>query len=532
MNKGQSHGDHIEAIMGVDDFMKNHIVRIIQESKPLGSVVTNVHFEGMVEGETRVYPLIYGEGVVKWVNLLAENSGETLEFITCFPVLESDTKVKAKIVNVDEWNNCIEATITCEIGENLEVSFFATDYAWNKDKYVVGQSVYIDLAALAYVAEEAERGFSFEGQKAVDFLSKIGKQPTYDADGKIEPIHFSTDKLVAFVLKNEDYPEDYEFQSPVSYVSNCEFRGVKMTSCTITIQREPDVYIPVYFKSELLASTTVDMPLRGVAWLQGKMSNNQIDDRKPLVFESESVNKDKSLGVVGYDFVTAINKRIESGELDEFDSFDNLNWMLDILNQIDIKTDYSLDAFEVGDRWGSMFRLYVRKSNADKVYNPTEDKRKRERYYDSMYISGIVDFDEAEKIPEIWSYLKIPFSPICIWNAFLLRCAPTLLPQKWHACYNSRDYIFVAEDIEKLIKRERKSLGEKDLCQLYNYLDNGELYPRVEISGDSATVYFSYWSDWAGLKRGEIKATKDGNTISFDEELTYPIIKYDCGIIF
>ena len=102
-----------------------------------------------------------------------------------------------KIDKVMEWDDQVEATICCSVGE-IKFAFFAVDYYCNKRKYVVGQSMTIDLAALAMRVQEASHSFSFEGQQAIDWLAKSGRTPDYDENGNVLPVTFNLEKLVAF----------------------------------------------------------------------------------------------------------------------------------------------------------------------------------------------------------------------------------------------------------------------------------------------------------------------------------------------
>ena len=511
MNKRQVHGDHIGAIMDTDEFIKSHINEIIQRARVFQRVRTNVVAEEQGEVETHVFALLYGEGEIKWISLLAQYS-DALHFVSCYPVLKPETKVKAKITGVEEWQNRIEATVTCELDDGMELSFFALDYAWNKQKYGVGLTMYVDLAALAYSAEEAEHGFSFEGQEAVDFLAKIGEKPTYDEEGNIKPVHFSTEQLVAFLNSHKEFPEDYEYQSPVYAVRRCDTLGVEMRSCVIAYRTDPRRYLPVYFRAAKPVAPETGMPLRGVLWLQGKISDNQTDEPQELTFEDEdshdALDEERtSLGEKGEEFLSEIDRKKENGR---FDRFDNLNWKLEILDEIRLDAAYNLDAFEVGDDYGARFRLYVRKAGSTKQYKPDLEKRKERQdrmymtekakreagpftdfivpYDDSMYVSGLLDNKEAEQIPEIWRYLKVPFTPMGIWQAWLLKDVYSVLPNKWHGMYNSRSYIFTNEALNGLLESKKGVLSEEDYGRLLYYRETGEVLPKVEVSGDKAVV--------------------------------------------
>ena len=109
-------------------------------------------------------------------------------------------------------------------------------------------------------------------------------------------------------------------------------------------------------------------------------------------------------------------------------------------------------------------------------------------YDDSMYVSGLLDNKEAEQIPEIWRYLKVPFTPMGIWQAWLLKDVYSVLPNKWHGMYNSRSYIFTNEALNGLLESKKGVLSEEDYGRLLYYRETGEVLPKVEVSGDKAVV--------------------------------------------
>lgn len=542
MKNDQGHGDHIGAIIDTKEFIQHHLRDIIQEGKVLHKVRTNVVSDSVNNEETQVFAITYGDGDIQWISLLAEGKSKKVnEFVTCYPVLKSTKSYEVIILRVEEWSNHIEATITCEIDQDIEISFFATDYLWNKQRYVAGNKLFIDLAALAYSAREAQRGFKFEGQKAVDFLLKMGQKPTYDAQGNVEPVNISTEKMVAFIQSNDDYPDDREYQSPISNIEHHEIRGAKMTSCTMMFKHNPDREMPLYFNSESLPDAEEGMPVHGVLWLQGKISDNQaVENKAP-----------EELGRKGAELVSAFERFVKDGR---FDKRNNLNWVFKILDELSIDDGYVLDAYEMGDDMGSRCELYVHKGDAAIEYKPDLNKRKERMrrifmskkdkeaagpfedyiapYSDEMYIAHMIDYKEAEQIPPIWGYLTVPFTPMSIWQAFLLTKAYSYLPKKWHGNYNKIDFIFGREDIEQLFLSKGDALGKEDRAFLARCLESGELLPRVEIDGESAIVIFTSWSPWGGLFKRKVPVKKVWSTVLFEEEKQENLIKYDSGLRF
>ena len=281
---GQAHGDHIAAFMEPEDFLANHLPKLIDNGEVFKSCKTQVDSE-KVNGETTdVFAVAHRDGDVTWLALIAAGVKENVnELVSFYPLLDPVERVKAKITDVSAWKDMIEATVTCEVEcddedfGSLEISFFATDYAWNKSKYVVGEYLYLDLAALAYSAREAIRHFSFEGKQAIDYLAKSGREPEYDEDGNVKPVEFSTEILVAFLNTDDDYPDDFEFHSPIRNIERINSVGVDFYRCEMLFMHDPDRPLALYFKRRFIPTPEDGMPVSGVLWLQGRISENQED---------------------------------------------------------------------------------------------------------------------------------------------------------------------------------------------------------------------------------------------------------------
>ena len=212
MHKVQSHGDHIGAIMEPRDLLANHLNNLIQTGKILQRFNTRALSETASGDITEVIAIDYDKDDVSWIVLLVKGS-KNFEFVSVYPKLEPVERVKVKITEVGEWQNMIEATIFCEVDydddemDGRELQFFATDYAWNKAKYAVGEYLYIDLAAIAYTAKVGQRGFSFKGQEAIDFLAKTGREPDYDENGNVTSSDITA--LYNYLLNGDTTHLDY-----------------------------------------------------------------------------------------------------------------------------------------------------------------------------------------------------------------------------------------------------------------------------------------------------------------------------------
>lgn len=269
----QSHGDHIDAIMPREDFLKD-LPEKINASKFLKKGRTEVTAEGMNRTLTDVFTLAYGDGDMKMLTLFAYSPVQQTHYvISFFPALHGKN-ITVKVTDVLEWDNQVEATIVCAAG-NFEFAFFATDYFANKSAYRIGDTVSVEIAALGFKIEEAERSFSFEGQKATDWLAKMGRKPDYDENGNVEPVRFSTENLVAFLNTDDKCPDEAQFQSPVTDLSSESLFGIDFHKGTITIHRDDEnaatVSIPIYFRKEFFPTVKNTDPLRGWIWLVGNM---------------------------------------------------------------------------------------------------------------------------------------------------------------------------------------------------------------------------------------------------------------------
>lgn len=269
----QNHGDHIEAIMSTSIFMKNYLQKTISDSKVFKKIRTEVNAEDIDGKRTDVFSLVSGDDDMAMLTLLAYSpKSRTNFFISIYPTLRG-RNILVKIEEVIEWDNKLEATVICSVGD-FEFAFFATDYYANKRAYCVGDTLSIEIAALGCKVEEAGRGFSFEGQKAIDWLAKIGKKPTYNPDGNVEPIHFNTEKLVAFLNHDEKCPDEAEFQSPVYSIQSNVLLGVDFYTTKIALHKDEDdeITIPLYFRKDFIPLLQERTPIRGWLWVTGCIS--------------------------------------------------------------------------------------------------------------------------------------------------------------------------------------------------------------------------------------------------------------------
>ena len=268
----QTHGDHIEAVMDTETFIKDYLQRMLSESKLVKKVRTEVDLEAKEPYMTDVFSLLYGDDDLGFMALIAtDKARNSNQFVSAYPVYFG-MKMRVRVETVWVWNNLMEATVQCSV-RNFQFSFFATDYCLHKDEYIPGREIDVRLAAWGLRVEEADHGFSFEGQQAIDWLAKTGEKAQYDAAGNVVPIHFSTEDMVAFLPINEKCPEEPQFQSPAGTFRERTLLGVDFWETDVFIHRDHfTVKLPLLFRKDMVPDAKAGMPLRGFMWIVGKIS--------------------------------------------------------------------------------------------------------------------------------------------------------------------------------------------------------------------------------------------------------------------
>lgn len=207
--------------------------------------------------------------------------------LTATPVFDTGRSYHLILDRVYVWENGAEATIKAHFSddEDFEITFYDVNYLENKDLYYEGFGYLFDLYAIAYnayILPEEERSFSFEGEKAVNFNKKIGKETGYDENGNPEPVEFSLNYLHSFHQLKDELPEDASFQSPIKAVwKDIDFLGKKVHEVEIGLpyhglDHEDKKHPLSVFIAERQDGISAEQlikgePLRGTVYLQGKM---------------------------------------------------------------------------------------------------------------------------------------------------------------------------------------------------------------------------------------------------------------------
>jgi hypothetical protein len=124
----QVHGDHIDALMGDDTLMgSDTLSTLISNSTLWRKTITEYTNENLRDHLTKVFSLNYGQSPISMMTIIANAlSVPENRCVTVYPLMQGTTH-SVQIDKVLEWDNSLEATIRCTIGERT-FHFFATDY--------------------------------------------------------------------------------------------------------------------------------------------------------------------------------------------------------------------------------------------------------------------------------------------------------------------------------------------------------------------------------------------------------------------
>lgn len=271
----QCHGDHWDCILQNPE---TELMQVISDSLENGNLYGETVCDYILEKNLhgKVSMLEYDRNdkkssiVVR--SVVATNENDKLSLVSSYPVVKRGTILSLKITEIKEWNNGLEAWLTAEVSDDMELTFFDADYAINKEKYKIGNFYEFIIGAFGYFAEEPEsKGFTFEGQKAIDFNAKMGKAPDYDEEGNVKPIEFSTENLCAF-LQTKKAPDEAEFITTVKTVKSVNSFGKDFWTFNVIYRtyEDDEIEIPTFvLKSEENESIQKAKQLQGLLWLTG-----------------------------------------------------------------------------------------------------------------------------------------------------------------------------------------------------------------------------------------------------------------------
>ena len=267
----QGHGDHIDTIMDPDEFLEKHLPEVGTWTF-FDTAHTNITHNEYHNDEGDLLVVKTG-GDMGMIALMLNNAkAKRIDFVSTYP-FHKGIPHKLNIKKVAEWDNQVEAVVYAET-EEMPIAFYATDYYTNKNKYVPGAVLNIELAGSAYKIVEGESETVLDAETSARMRSDMGIEPEYDKDGNVLPMILNNEKLVAYLPHNEEFPDDAEFASSIKSVEQVSLFGIDFIKAEISICHEPEeTYVPLYFKKEYLPDAKKGTLVRGFLWMQGKINN-------------------------------------------------------------------------------------------------------------------------------------------------------------------------------------------------------------------------------------------------------------------
>lgn len=509
----QNHGDHIGAIMDTEEFMKTKFREVTEKGHMFKSGRVRFCDDDIDNENVTIFSLKNGDGDISMLCEIALvfRKQQNL-FVSMFPMMKGSDLV-VTIDRIHEWDNGAEATIDCSSGE-FSFSFFAVDYYANKAKYAIGKKLVVSLAALAMRAELSPKSFSFEGQKAIDWLAKIGKGPEYDENGEVRPVVFGLETLVSYLDHNHKCPDEAEFQSPVNNISEHSLLGVDFWKADIAIHRscedDSETHVPLYFRKDMIPDVKEKDPVRGWLWMTGYVAGeNEADDQSQDGFDP---------AIFCEDFDNFMN------HLDGDKGFNDLGFITKNLGFLTLRDGYKFDAFKTWKDGNTEFRTYCCKADSTTRFLPYGINQneigdfldrnivegvvpsKFPAYSDDWFIHESIPYEAAADVPEALDYFSMPFTVGGVTQAWLLHLLPELLTQIYvHTVDNL--YIFSEDTLNWVVR-----------VYGYNGLDFESLKPVVIMEEDKATVHYAFHDEnYHVLYKAKVVATRKGDGITFGE---------------
>ncbi|MEZ5195247.1 MAG: hypothetical protein R2764_02230 [Bacteroidales bacterium] len=269
-----AHGSHWECIIE-DGYLMFLLETLLNqgdvENKTLAEVKLN---DGEHLSPSMVHSITIPEEFSAMALVAANNLTNENLFVTAYPFIRSGEIHRLKIIEIIEWDNNLEAYIKAETMAGQKISFFDTMYFYNKTSYNINQSYNFHLSAIAYTAETLpEKFIKYKGKDAEHFYKKFNKKPEYEKDGKIKPFIIHIDDMVAFIPLDENFPEDYGFQSTADFLAYFDIWGQRFCQFRIQIFPDPEVYINLFAKNSFFSNRKYDGgSIRGNIWMQGYLA--------------------------------------------------------------------------------------------------------------------------------------------------------------------------------------------------------------------------------------------------------------------
>lgn len=204
-----------------------------------------------------------------------------------------------------------------------------------------------------------------------------------------------------------------------------------------------------------------------------------------------------------------------------FNTFDDLQPLMVAFPHIHMRDDFKLDGYNAGEAINAVLKLYARKIGTKSRYNPGE--KDLTPFVEGQYIHNTIPSHASNTVPSVAEYLKLPFTPVAIWEAVMLVVASRLyLKHRGHGCYNNG--MMVVDNVSLWMASLSVGVDCKSL------INDSRIPPTIDIISDQeAIVRYCYWNDWSGLIRLTIVVSRKEKGIACNITGKEVIIEYHSG---
>lgn len=217
--------------------------------------------------------------------------GERAYLHGAFPAAGAGCKHKIRIDSVHEVSCGLEARISGVLGD-AAVTFFDPLYCPNRDRYLPGAIVDVELAGIAYSLRIVPAGTTLQsavGDVPMARAAVLLSARKNNLEQTSRPFGDEQAFGVAYIQQPGSFPlpDDYQFCAPVNDVEEFEIDAIPVWKFRGTVMRVYDglqnVDIDIYATREGMPDAAAPVPgdeISGALWLQGTLpSVTPADDR-------------------------------------------------------------------------------------------------------------------------------------------------------------------------------------------------------------------------------------------------------------
>lgn len=216
-------------------------------------------------------------GALRHVVLLTMDTARTFyTLVSAYPVATDGTQVSLRISEVRPWGNGFEGNILGRTDDGQDVGFFDPLFFKNVQRYVIGQSIAVRLAAFGYSARPERRDFIvIPGAQAAEIHARNGIESS-------EPIRV---RLKGFIGRRpvEGFgPDHWAYAAPLMNLERLNTDGGQVLRLTIGLLPSrigPSIEAPLYIGAHLVEAEgnvlESGRQIEGAYWLQGYPADMQ-----------------------------------------------------------------------------------------------------------------------------------------------------------------------------------------------------------------------------------------------------------------